>query len=77
MSKKKLTSNNDPRLLELVMEVNTLRDEIVILKQHSLALNQVTWTLAEGLGLVEEGQTELEIIPMDLARLAIKRANEA
>lgn len=70
--KKSRGRSESSSVIELLAEVNQLREEIVKLTQNSLALNAVCWYLSTEMGLVEEGQTSIEITPMELARLAIK-----
>lgn len=71
---KKAKPTTDQRIIELVSEINQLREENVRYKAHSVALNEVCWYLATELGDIgPHNQLQLEIIPMDLARRAMKR----
>lgn len=73
MGEKKSRGRSDSSsVVELLAEVNQLREEIVNLTRNSLALNAVCWYLATEMSLVEEGAMSIEMAPMELARLAIK-----
>lgn len=53
--------------LAAAQEINALRDNVARLGQHSLALNQICWSLAKALGDTE-GETAVTLVPMDLVR---------
>lgn len=60
--------------LAAAQEINALRDNVVRLGQHSLALNQVCWALAEALGDVDPlaGDRQVQLVPMDLVRRIVE-----
>lgn len=70
MSKKPKTLAS-PELLEAVAEINELRGEVVRLSGHSVALNQVLVYLLVEMGLMNEGNPEIEIVPLEVARQAL------
>lgn len=70
MSKKPKTLAS-PELLEAVAEINELRSEVVRLSGHSVALNQVMAYLLVEMGLMNEGNPEIEIVPLEVARQAL------
>lgn len=60
-------SDYDKMALAAATEINALRDNIVRLGAHSVALNQVVWALGEALGLTE-GEKTFTAAPLQLVR---------
>lgn len=77
MSKKKTVSQEAAKIaLDAATEINELRERIVVLTGHSMALNEVCWSLSTALGLVKPGQTQIEMAPMELVRLVLARGQK-
>lgn len=53
--------------LAAASEINALRDNVARLGQHSLALNQMCYSLANYLGDTADGDP-VEVVPMELLR---------
>lgn len=63
-------------ILGYVQEINALREEVVRLKVHSVALNSVCWYMAEQLGLIGENVTAVTYPPMELARKLVEQRDQ-
>lgn len=62
----------DAVALAAASEINTLRENVVRLGQHSLALNGLCYELAVALGDIFAGDPQINVVPLDLVRRIVE-----